>query len=162
MRKIVDGAPDRTASHHVGDTDTYFSEEFHTYFCHTLKDWETSDFHCASDLEMNYEVVIDLKNLRAAIADHDRTDYVDFKVGDKVVFEAHFCDEHKGSGYGEITYCTMDKRVFEIDNYYLVSIDEIRYATLDEIRAGHRIDANTDYVTDIRNHISPMTIVQGD
>ena len=76
MRKIVDGAPDRTASHYVGDTDTYFSEEFHTYFCHTLKDWETSDFHCASDLEMNYEVVIDLKNLRAAIADHHRTDYV--------------------------------------------------------------------------------------
>ena len=76
MRKIVDGAPDRTASHYVGDTDTYFSEEFHTYFCHTLKDWETSDFHCASDLEMNYEVVIDLKDLRAALADHNRTDHV--------------------------------------------------------------------------------------
>ena len=76
MRKIVDGAPDQTASHYVDDTDTYFSEEFHTYFCHTLKDWETSDFHCASDLEMNYEVVIDLKDLRAALADHDHTDYV--------------------------------------------------------------------------------------
>lgn len=76
MREIVDEAPDQTASHYVGDTDTYFSEEFHTYFCHTLRDWETSDFHCASDLEMNYEVVIDLKDLRAALADHDRTDYV--------------------------------------------------------------------------------------
>ena len=105
---------------------------------------------------------ISLNDLRAAIADHDRTDCVDFKVGDKVVFEAHFCDEHKGSGYGKITYCTMDKRVFEIDNYYLVSIDEIRHATPEEIAVGHRIDANTDYVTDIKNHISPMTIVQGD
>ena len=76
MRKIVDGAPDRTASHYVADTDTYFSEEFHTYFSHSLEDWETSDFHCAFDLEMNYEVVIDLKDLRAAIAGHDRTDYV--------------------------------------------------------------------------------------
>ena len=100
-----------------------------------------------------------ISDIRAAIADHDRTDHVDFKVGDKVVFEAHFCDEHKGSGYGEITYCTMDKRVFEIGNYYLVSIDEIRHATPEEIAVGHRIDANTDYVTDIRNHISPMTIV---
>ena len=70
-RQIVDGAPDRTASHYVGDTDTYFSEEFHTYFCHTLKDWETSDFHCASDLEMNYEAVIDLKDLRTALANHN-------------------------------------------------------------------------------------------
>lgn len=70
-KQIVDGAPDRTASHYVGDTDTYFSEEFHTYFCHTLKDWETSDFHCASDLEMNYEAVIDLKDLRNTL---DRID----------------------------------------------------------------------------------------
>ena len=57
MRKIVDGAPDKTASHYVADTDIYFSEEFHTYFCHSLEDWETSDFHCASDLEQNYEAV---------------------------------------------------------------------------------------------------------
>lgn len=62
-----------------------------------------------------------------------------YEVGDKVVFEAHFCDEHKGSGYGEITYCTMDKRVFKIDNCYLVSIDEIRHATPEEIKAGRRL-----------------------
>ncbi|WP_411684280.1 hypothetical protein [Acinetobacter indicus] len=62
-----------------------------------------------------------------------------FEVGDKVVFEAHFCDEHKGSGYGEITYCTMDKRVFKIDNYYLVFVDEIRHATDAEIKAGKRL-----------------------
>ena len=62
-----------------------------------------------------------------------------FEVGDKVVFEAHFCDGHEGLGYGEITYCTMDKRVFEIDNYYLISIDEIRHATDLEIQAGRRL-----------------------
>ena len=38
----------------------------------------------------------------------------------------------------------------------------VRHATPEEIAASHRIDANTDYVTDIKNHISPMTIVQGD
>lgn len=65
-----------------------------------------------------------------------------YEVGDWVVFEAHFCDEHKGSGCGEITYCTMDKRVFEIDNYYLVSIDEIRHATDAEIKAGKRLEVN--------------------
>ena len=79
------------------------------------------------------------KDLQDAIADHERTDHVDFKVGDKVVFEANFCDEHKGLGYGEITYCTMDKRVFEIDNYYLISIDEIRHDTDEDIHAGLRL-----------------------
>ena len=64
-----------------------------------------------------------------------------FEVGDKVVFDAHFCDEHKGSGYGKITYCTKDKRVFEIDSYYLVSIDEIRHATDEEIETGKRLDS---------------------
>ena len=102
-----------------------------------------------------------LEGFYDALLDHRRQHNI-FEVGDKVVFDAHFCDEHKGSGYGKITYCTMDKRVFEIDSYYLVSIDEIRHATPEEIAVGHRIDANTDYVSDIRNHISPMTIVQGD
>ncbi|MDM1282389.1 hypothetical protein HXZ60_02085 [Acinetobacter towneri] len=141
MRKIVDGAPEWAVF------------------------WITrNEYHISmlSFPNMTGQQSYLISDLRAAIADHDRTDHVDFKVGDKVVFEAHFCDEHKGLGYGEITYCTMDKRVFEIDNYYLVSIDEIRHATPEEIAAGHRIDANTDYVTDIRNHISPMTIVQGD
>ena len=29
-REVVEGAPDRTASHYVVDTDTYFSEKFQT------------------------------------------------------------------------------------------------------------------------------------
>lgn len=77
-------------------------------------------------------------DLISALLENRRANNI-FEVGDKVVFEAHFCDEHNGSGYGEITYCTMDKRVFEIDNYYLVSIDEIRHATQQEIKAGHRL-----------------------
>ena len=63
-----------------------------------------------------------------------------FEVGDKVVFEACFCDEHEGSGYGEITYSTMNKRVFEIDNYYIVFIEEIRHATGGEIKVGKRLE----------------------
>ena len=31
-REVVDGAPDKTATHYVADTDTYFSEEFHSEF----------------------------------------------------------------------------------------------------------------------------------
>lgn len=45
---------------------------------------------------------------------------------------------------------------------FLVPCFCVRHATPEEIAVGHRIDANTDYVTDIKNHISPMTIVQGD
>ena len=33
---------------------------------------------------------------------------------------------------------------------------------LDELRAAIADHDRTDHVTDIRNHISPMTIVQGD
>ena len=141
MRKIVDGAPEWAV------------------FWITRNEYHISMLSFPNMTDQQSYLISDL---RAAIADHDRTDYVDFKVGDKVVFDAHFCDEHNGSGYGKITYCTKDKRVFEIDSYYLVSIDEIRHATPEEIAVGHRIDANTDYVTDIKNHISPMTIVQGD
>jgi hypothetical protein len=78
------------------------------------------------------------KNIKKALLKYRRENNI-FEVGDKVVFEAHFFDGHEGLGYGEITYCTMDKRVFEIDNYYLISIDEIRHATPAEIKAGHRL-----------------------
>lgn len=36
---------------------------------------------------------------------------------------------------------------------------EIKHATPEEIKAGHRIDDNTEDVTDIRNHLSPITVV---
>ncbi|KJV46102.1 hypothetical protein VH96_01425 [Acinetobacter indicus] len=81
--------------------------------------------------------------LRQALLEYRRQHNI-FEVGDKVVFEAHFCDEHKGSGCGEITYCTKDKRVFEIDNYYLVSLDEIRHATDEEIKAGKRLEVKSE------------------
>ena len=62
-----------------------------------------------------------------------------------------------------VIYLILGNSVVTYDDWLETqNSDWIRHATLDEIRAGHRIDANTDYVTDIRNHISPMTIVQGD
>ena len=76
-------------------------------------------------------------DLKKSLLEYRRANNI-YEVGDKAVFEAHFCDGHEGLGYGEITYCTMDKRVFEIDNYYLISIDEIRHATDAEIKAGRR------------------------
>ena len=63
-RKVVEGAPDKTATHYVADTDTYFSEEFQTYFDHILNDWEKADLHCVSDLEANYEFVLDVSELK--------------------------------------------------------------------------------------------------
>ena len=29
------------------------TEKFHTYFDHSLNDWETADLHCVSDSEHN-------------------------------------------------------------------------------------------------------------
>ena len=70
-REVISGAPDRTASHYVVDTDTYFSEEFHTYFDHSLNDWEKADLHCFSDLEANYEIVLNLSDLQRLVESVD-------------------------------------------------------------------------------------------
>ena len=70
-RKVIEGAPDKTATHYVVDTDTYFSEEFHTYFDHSLNDWETADLHCVSDLEANYEFVLDISELKRLVESVD-------------------------------------------------------------------------------------------
>lgn len=83
---------------------------------------------------------------------------VNLKVGDKVVFEK-FADTvlYRVIGW-RITddlICIECLKGFTRKVYE----DHLRHATLDEIRAGHRIDANTDYVSDIKNHISPLTII---
>ena len=79
-REVLEGAPDRTASHYVADTDKYFSEEFHTYFDHSLNDWETADLHCVSDLEANYEFVLDISELRRLVESVESVDRIDHFV----------------------------------------------------------------------------------
>lgn len=84
------------------------------------------------------------ERLKAALLEYRRQHNM-FEKGDRVI------------------YLILGNSVVTYDDWLETqNSDWIRHATLDEIRAGHRIDANTDYVTDIRNHISPMTIVQGD
>ncbi|MGP4772542.1 hypothetical protein ACS125_18640 [Acinetobacter sp. PFS20] len=70
-REVVKGEPDRTASHYVADTDTYFSEEFLTYFDHSLNDWETADLNSIDELETIYELVIDLRILKRLVESVD-------------------------------------------------------------------------------------------
>ncbi|WP_151963626.1 hypothetical protein [Acinetobacter oleivorans] len=72
-RKVVEGSPDRTASHYVVDTDTYYSEDFLTYFDHSLDDWETADLNSIDELETIYELVIDLRILKRLV---ESLDYV--------------------------------------------------------------------------------------
>ncbi|EHU3263657.1 hypothetical protein AYA92_RS02385 [Acinetobacter baumannii] len=66
-REVVEGAPDRTASHYVVDTDTYYSEEFLTYFDHSLEDWETADLNNIGELETIYEHVVSLSDLKRLV-----------------------------------------------------------------------------------------------
>ena len=93
--------------------------------------------------EFNRPNKYEVNKINNALLEYRRQHNI-FEVGDDVVFDAHFCDEHKGSGYGKITYCTMDKRVFEIDSYYLVSIAEIQHATDAEIKAGKRLEVKSE------------------
>lgn len=77
-RQIVDGAPDRTADVYcVGDWGiAYFSLEFGSVWCEEEKDWFDSDYETVDELGCDYKDFVLIKDLRAAIADHDRTDYV--------------------------------------------------------------------------------------
>lgn len=62
---------------------------------------------------------------------------IDSLVGNKVI------RYHEGYAY--------------LDEHYVKAF--LKHATPSEIKAGHRIDDTTDHVTDIRNHVSPRTIV---
>lgn len=66
-REVVEGAPDKTASHYVADTDTYYSEDFLTYFDHSLEDWETADLNNIGELENTYEHVVSLSDLKRLV-----------------------------------------------------------------------------------------------
>ncbi|WP_426690737.1 hypothetical protein ACP6EU_05960 [Acinetobacter baumannii] len=70
-REVVEGAPDRTASHYVVDTDTYYSEDFLTYFDYSLDDWETADLNSIDELKAIYELVIDLRILKRLVESVD-------------------------------------------------------------------------------------------
>lgn len=70
-REIVEGTPDKTATHYVADTDTYYSEDFLTYFDHSLEDWETADLNNISELETIYEHVVNLSDLKRLVESLD-------------------------------------------------------------------------------------------
>ena len=64
---------------------------------------------------------------------------------------------HKlGTHFTKFKYYSAEK-----DDFFLsqLSIDSV---CVDDLRAAIADHDRTDYVSDIRNHISPMTIVQGD
>ena len=80
-----------------------------------------------------------------------------YNVGNKVVFVDSFMHSDV------MTVSSVEPDAVYMDDGHKFAVNEmLRHATLDEIRAGHRTDEHTDYVTDIRNHVSPMTIIQGD
>ena len=61
-----------------------------------------------------------------------------------------------GTHFTKFKYYSVKK-----DDFFLsqLSIDSV---CVDDLSAAIADHDRTDYVTDIRNHISPMTIVQGD
>ncbi|MBJ8474365.1 hypothetical protein [Acinetobacter bereziniae] len=149
MREIVEGAPTQDCFY-----DTYeglFYSKDHDHYW----EWWDSDckewFECEFVVNQNEDGFLHLNNLRTAIAKHDSPE---FKVGDLVV-----CTNR---GFNEV-----DKiREFDSDGYfttvngYYCNPRVFRHATPSEIKAGHRIDKRTDHVTDIRNQVSPSTIVK--
>lgn len=160
MREIVDGAPE--GAHLWRDMDSICSPNeilYYAWFGGALlvfeegKGWIKSIYHDGSEYILDQ--LQELNNLRTAIAKHD-----EFKAGDFVVLTA--------TGTKDVLLKIIDhKYTNDLHRVKIVKTascgpihkDQIRHATLEEIKAGHRIDDTTDHVTDIRNHVSPNTRV---
>lgn len=78
----------------------------------------------------------------------------EFKVGDLVVSK-NGCEL-----VSEITYLQGGLAKIKNEKFdHVYSLQDFRHADPEEIKAGHRIDDTTDHLTDIRNHVSPSTMV---
>ncbi|WP_312969762.1 hypothetical protein [Acinetobacter gerneri] len=140
MREIVEGAPDKTADTYcVGDWGiAYFSLEFKSVWCAEDKDWFDSDYETIEELGCDYKIVIALDDLRTAIAEHDSRE---FKAGDWVVKirgNDHRLYVFPIQNIANPKCCYIDEAYKNRSEY--ISIINIRHATPDEIKAGHRID----------------------
>lgn len=147
MREIVSKAPANAESYQGG----YYFRELPQFMFHNgfHDQWNLTDNDGLYFRAAGFHP-IQIDDLRTAIAKHDSHE---FKVGDLVV-----CTNR---GFNEV-----DKiREFDSDGYfttingYYCNPRVFRHATIDEIKAGHRIDDTTDNVTDILNHLSPSTVV---
>ncbi|MCO8100924.1 hypothetical protein [Acinetobacter indicus] len=68
-KQIVDGAPDQTADYYLYDT--YFKSKNPVEWFY----WEENQWRFTSHSKRFANFLISLKDLRAALADHDRTDH---------------------------------------------------------------------------------------
>ena len=116
-------------------------------------------------------VVHPTKVMLDALLEYRRANNI-FEVGDKVVIESYrntyiSCGRPSQYSIGDLMVIhNLDGNVISDDDYNFIDYRDVRHATDAEIKAGHRISHGTDnlshltdHCTDIRNHISPNTIV---
>ncbi len=154
-REIVEGAPKYAT--HKNDVFGYVKFKWSVGGCVVFDEWcpddapvtqiyKTNWHENSTDIKIFNESSIDLNDLRTAIAEHDSRE---FKVGDLIV----------------LLHKIYRNDVFELTRLLQQTYDEkdiaYRHATPEEIKAGHRIDKQleSDDVTDIKNHLSPSTLV---
>ncbi|MDK2105133.1 hypothetical protein OW684_01730 [Acinetobacter baumannii] len=72
-REVVEGAPDKTASHYAQGKwgDAYYSLEFVSVWSNEEKDWFDSDYATEEELNRDYMVVVDLSNLKRLVESLD-------------------------------------------------------------------------------------------
>lgn len=101
----------------------------------------------------------DVGILRLELLEHRRANNI-FEVGDRVV--------SKENNEFVYTVITVDGGLGRLKNIlfdHVYPLHNFRHATDEEIKAGHRISHATDnpshfdHCTDIRNHVSPNTVV---
>ena len=110
-------------------------------------------------------------SLQMALLEYRRQHNI-FEVGDRVVIESYrntyiSCGRPSQYSIGDLMVIhNLDGNVISDDDYNFIDYRDVRHATDAEIKAGHRIihptdnlSHLTDHCTDIRNHISPNTIV---
>ncbi|WP_227566960.1 hypothetical protein [Acinetobacter bereziniae] len=137
-KEIVDGAPDWPVIGYCIVGNNYIFKQCE----HAPCSYSNLENAWSEEYAIHF---VSLDDLRTAIAKHD-----EFKVGDFVVLTA--------TGTKDVLLKIIDhKYTNDLHRVKIVKTascgpihkDQIRHATLEEIKAGHRIDDTTDKVTEI-------------
>lgn len=131
-RRIVDSAPKYAQRYFLGK---YLKQgEWTWWWSSYVSKWLQFEKHIYSNSK--FEIATDLNDLRTAIAEHDSRE---FKVGDLVVFVNSKSDDEDLYAVEAV----LDDGAFLGISHYrqAFSAKKIRHATPEEIKAGHRLEA---------------------
>ncbi|MEV4849057.1 hypothetical protein [Acinetobacter lwoffii] len=110
-------------------------------------------------------ITVTAEMIRDALLEYRRQHNI-YELGDNVVIESYrntyiSCGRPSQYSTGDLMVIhNLDGNVISDDDYNFIDYRDVRHATDAEIKAGkRRPELDSDTCSDIRNHISPNTVV---